>query len=81
MNVQTLKQMIKEPASKEWLKKHGSPKSKALKSHYETKKAVGGEMRFMTKHHPTMKKHRAHEKALADRKPGYDAWRASLSKK
>lgn len=30
MDISKLKQMIKEPASKEWFKKHGNPKSKAL---------------------------------------------------
>jgi len=30
MNIQKLKQMISEPASKEWFAKHGTPKSKAL---------------------------------------------------
>lgn len=29
--INKLKQMIAEPASKEWFKKHGMPKSKALK--------------------------------------------------
>lgn len=31
MNIQTLKQMISEPASKEWFKKYGTPKLKALR--------------------------------------------------
>ncbi len=30
--INKLKEMIKEPASKEWFAKHGTPKSKALKS-------------------------------------------------
>lgn len=30
MDISKLKSMIKEPASKEWFKKHGTPKSKAL---------------------------------------------------
>jgi len=30
MNIKKLKQMIAEPASKEWFAKHGLPKQKAL---------------------------------------------------
>ncbi len=38
--IEDLKKMIKEPASKEWFKKHGTPKSKALKKKKEY--ALGG---------------------------------------
>ncbi len=36
--IKDIQQMMKEPASKEWFKKHGTPKSKALKkvSHHGT---------------------------------------------
>jgi hypothetical protein len=36
MNIAKLKQMIKEPASKEWFKKHGSPKGKAIEKYKRT---------------------------------------------
>lgn len=39
--------------------------------HYKEHQAVGGKLRFMTEHHPEMKKHRAHEKALEGRKENY----------
>jgi len=41
MNIQKLKKMISEPASKEWFKKYSSPKNKALskaKKHNDLKK-------------------------------------------
>lgn len=37
MNIEHLKQMIKEPASKEWFSKHGTPKSKALSQNRQKK--------------------------------------------
>lgn len=36
--IQDLKQMMKEPTSKEWFAKHGLPKSKALNKAKKNKK-------------------------------------------
>jgi hypothetical protein len=56
MDIQHLKTMIKEPASKEWFNKHGNPKSKALH------KAASPKLSAREKHNLTIFRMRQHEK-------------------
>lgn len=58
-NLKILKQMIKEPASKEWFAKYGSPKSKHMKTN-PLKEALL-KKREARKHVPTEREKEVHE--------------------
>lgn len=60
-----------------------NPKKKALEKASEKRiphKAIGGTIHFSNPKSSEHKKFVSHKKLLANRKPGYEAWRSSLGK-